>query len=266
MDTVDFIELESHQIVFPSEYTEENLEFVTLQIDESINRISLEYQDVDRAWIGFQMAVKLHDRVFELYSKSNAKTKIAVGAILVGLFASLFSSVVGKLISKAKSELNAWDGFTETSVKATPYLKKYWQAVNLPLQPSDIAWSAAFISYIMGNEIFSPDQSHIGYARKAYQSRLRGDKGKYWAYAPSEISKVRKGDILVKARSGSGATFNDVRVNTGFLPTHGDLVISVANGYAKAIGGNVSNKVSVSNYPLFGNKPSSEVFTVLRKA
>ena len=207
------------------------------------------------------------DKIYQVIKKrvdSASTAELAIAAIIgLGIFIGLFGgSKIQNAINTAKAEYAKWT-FTETNVNAIPLLTKYWASVNLPLQPTSIAWSAAFISYIADN-LLTSDQSHIGYARSAYRDRVNKVKGKYWAYKPSEISKVKKGDILIKRRSGSEASWNDVTSNTGFIPTHGDIVIEVTNAVAKTLGGNVSNSVSVTNYPLYGGKPGSDVFTILR--
>lgn len=194
--------------------------------------------------------------------------QLAMGAILSGLFFAALGFLTSKTsaaIKKAKTELIAWQNMTETDAQATPYLRKYWEAVSLPLQPASTAWSAAFISYVMGN-LIRPKQSHIEYARAAYRDRQNKIRGKYWAYNPQEISKIKKGDILVRSRGDSSATWKDVTNPSGFHETHGDLVVETQKGGVVGLGGNKHNKVATEVYPLYGGKPPSNVFAVLRLA
>ena len=192
---------------------------------------------------------------------------IGVGMFVVSaVLGALFNSDVNAAIKRAYKELDEWEGKTETDSEMSEFLRKYWNAAGLSLQPASIAWSAAFISYAVGSKLLKPSQSHIEYTRAAYKARLNKERGKYWAYQPSELGKVKKGDILVRSRGDSPTHWSDVVGNTGFHQTHGDLVTKVSGNQAFAIGGNKQNSVNEEIYPLVDGRPPSNVFAVLRKS
>lgn len=149
----------------------------------------------------------------------------------------------------AIQELNRWHGLVETDSSARPLLDKYW-AVLGQSQPSNVAWSGAFISYVMrGVRGFVPSGSHLEYARAAY--RNNGRPGLYGAFPPT--ASVDVGDIIIRSRGDIPSSYADVISPTGFKPTHGDIVVSIERGFARVIGGNVDNSVTQKAVPLRNN-------------
>ena len=111
------------------------------------------------------------------------------------------------------------------------------------------------------------------YTWQAYQDRRNNRTLKYHAYQPGEVS-IEAGDIIVKRRSSTNrATWQDV-TSTQYRgrPTHGDIVVAVSADSCNVIGGNVSNSVKMSQYPLLNGKidttsrqnSAHEVFALLK--
>lgn len=70
----------------------------------------------------------------------------------------------------------------------------------------------------------------------------------FLAFAIDEVTP-QEGDIVVKSRNGSGATWNDFISKE----THGDIVIDVSPTDITVIGGNVSDTVKQKTFPLNDN-------------
>jgi len=160
-------------------------------------------------------------------------------------------------MKRAEQEWKRWIGFDESSPDAVPLLTKYWKSVGLPLQPASVPWSAAFISTIAAGYL-KPSPNHLGYARAAWKDRQNGVKGRYWAYKPSEVGPLQKGDIVVKGR-GQPVGWDDIIADTGHKDSHGDIVTETKGGLT-LIGGNVGNSVTKTHVL------ANSVFAVLRKA
>jgi hypothetical protein len=189
-------------------------------------------------------------------------TKVATG---VGVGAGVFSLAVllfpnFKLLSLAKRELGAWNGLTENSPKAQVLLRKYWQATNQEYPGPNVAWSAAFIVYLANKAhpgSLARTASHMLYAGEAKKAK----KG-YVATPPT--TPLRVGDIVVQNREGGTATFDSV--GQGHVDSHGDIVMSVRDGVAQLLGGNVDNRIRLRSFPLSksGALAVPGVITVLR--
>lgn len=191
----------------------------------------------------------------------------ALPLILGGTAAGVLVLLLSKkraAISLALQEKSRWTNLKETDSEARPLLDKYWATLNTRQHPS-VAWSAAFISYVMAQTQpdFPVSGTHIGYARGAY--RNRGKSGLYTALPPS--TPVKAGDIVIKTRDGDVATFDDVKRETGFKKTHGDILVSVRGDTAIGIGGNVGNKVNAVPITLNsdGTLKDRKYFAVLRQ-
>lgn len=171
-----------------------------------------------------------------------------------------------RLIRIAKGEVSKWKTITELSAKATDYLLDYWKAVGFNFSASQMQnssvqsaypWSSAFISWLFykagAKDQFPYASSHAGYFQKAKANRdnknapLRGFRVSEYAPKP--------GDLVVYTRE-NGKGYD----TSGYFASHGELVVETGKNYIKAIGGNVSNKVTISTYKtdengkLSGNK------------
>jgi len=124
-------------------------------------------------------------------------------------------------------------------------------------------WSAAFISYVMrqAEVSFPSSDSHAAYAQS-----LRGNSRGFQVLDPGK-TKVLLGDLVVKNRETSRLTFG-TSVWSG--SSHGDIIVSINNNTAVAIGGNVGDTVGQTNIPLTdgllstGTASAPNYFVILR--
>ncbi|ASS50140.1 MAG: hypothetical protein A3D31_11270 [Candidatus Fluviicola riflensis] len=178
---------------------------------------------------------------------------IVLGGLGVFLYFH-FRTFKKKLIGIAKDEAKRWVTLSERSAKASNILLDYWKSAGFNFSTSQMQnssfqnsypWSSAFISYLFdkagAKDRFPYASSHSGYFQVAKANRdkkgasLRGFR--LDEYIPKE------GDLIVYSRQ-SGKGYD----SSGFFPSHGELIIEKGNGYIKAVGGNVSNKVKISTY------------------
>lgn len=183
---------------------------------------------------------------------------VSSAAVLIGVFGFVlyfrWRSFPRNLVRIAKSELEKWQAISELSAQASDLLIRYWKSVGMSFTPqqmqspsvqSSYPWSSAFISYLFfkagAKDRFPYDAAHSGYFQAAKANRdnpgapLRGFR--ISEYAP------KVGDLVVYSRE-AGKGYD----STGYFPAHGEVVTETGNGFIKAIGGNVSNKVKESRY------------------
>jgi hypothetical protein len=125
----------------------------------------------------------------------------------------------------------------------------YWYAVTrLPIvgnQGELEPWSAAFISWLAKSagltpEDFPPTVLHWDYIERALKVR---DGARFAARDPRAYAP-KVGDLVCISRSNAVAGFAELRRG----PYHCDLVVGVEAGEIDAIGGNVSDAVSLARY------------------
>jgi hypothetical protein len=125
----------------------------------------------------------------------------------------------------------------------------YWYAVTrLPIignQGELEPWSAAFISWLAKSagltpEDFPPTVLHWDYIERALEGRAGG---RFAARDPRAYAP-KVGDLVCISRSNAVAGFAQLRRG----PYHCDLVVGVEAGEINAIGGNVSDAVSLARY------------------
>lgn len=147
--------------------------------------------------------------------------------------------------SIARSQVSRWMGLTEKSPGAEEILKEYWATTGQPYPGPDVAWSGAFINWVISQSdragSLLQSAAHIYYARKAYADR--GVSGRYGAFQPNETT-IEPGDIIVESRPGGNLSFGDIAHGTDFIPTHGDIVTERNGDTLKVVGGNVNDTVS----------------------
>jgi len=136
--------------------------------------------------------------------------------------------------SAVNAEAQFWKGKNERSPEALSRLSLYWGATDLDSQPSNVPWSAAFVSYIIQKSGGSLPGS--GAHWKYVEAAGRGEGG-YGLLKTDMIGSTDQilpnlGDILVKPRSGT----------TGY-ETHGDVVWKIENNVAYLAGGNLGDSV-----------------------
>jgi hypothetical protein len=115
------------------------------------------------------------------------------------------------------------------------------------------AWSAVFISWLMekagAGTQFKKARAHWRYVAAAKANRQNNNtSNRFWAYRYDEV-KPEVGDIVVKSRNGSQATWDSFENKS----THGDIVIEITGSKMKTIGGNVGNSVNVTEVTLSSN-------------
>ncbi len=151
----------------------------------------------------------------------------------------------------ATQEWNRWNkgALKETDPKMRAVLTDYWLTGTGSKRHetnwwSAVPWSAAFISWVMkkagAGTDFKYAASHSVYTAAAKANRLAGNTNMFKAFRITEVAP-RIGDLVCKARAGSGATYDNIRAG---MKTHCDIVTSVTPNQLTTIGGNVSNSVS----------------------
>jgi hypothetical protein len=111
---------------------------------------------------------------------------------------------------------------------------------------SRLAWSAAFISWVMrragAGPLFRYASGHTTYCAAAKRNREAGDlTNPFWLYRVSERAP-EVGDLVCTGRQDSGVTYDNVD-DGQFRASHCDLVVEVSPGRLGVIGGNVNNSV-----------------------
>jgi Uncharacterized protein conserved in bacteria (DUF2272)/Peptidase M15 len=180
-----------------------------------------------------------------------------------------------EIVRIANQEYARWNttgaALVETDVAAAPILQQYYreynndggQEVSAANLRSDLwqngnrrrnirghPWSAVFISWVMraagAGTTFRYTRGHWAYITTAKRNRrLSNAASPFWAYRPTEVAP-QVGDIVCKARSGSGATYDNV--DDGSQPdAHGDIVTEVREGAISVVGGNVNQNVDRRN-------------------
>jgi hypothetical protein len=170
---------------------------------------------------------------------------LGAGTAIINLSNSLpqFSeeegTIVGKsldsLTSVVEKELSLWSGKKETVPEMYATLEKYWSNLGVTdWTPAGVPWSAAFISWVVGqaDSSFPKSAGHYFYSEAAN----KGVGGwTAWSVKNPKI-KAQIGDILVRPRTGAGAS------NTS---SHGDVVYKIQDGKALLAGGNLGNTARI---------------------
>jgi len=135
----------------------------------------------------------------------------------------------------------------EESVKT--YLNSYWEAVGTTLEKKGgcgVAWSAAFISYVVKNSgasEFPYSAMHATYIVKSRDNKNSGGTYPWYGYdALTKEATVDVGDIVCYSNGGGINTkWEDFKSDTH---CHCDVVVSIdEQKKARTIGGNVSQTV-----------------------
>ena len=148
---------------------------------------------------------------------------------------SIPESGVSGIYNIVARELERWAGKKESDASMLDTLRDYWASVGWSWWDgdTDIPWSAAFISYVLGDD-FPGSSAHRKYVEKI----IDGEAPNWRAYSiPKNIDliELRPGDVLVKPRSGN------------YSNSHGAVVMDVTDGVASLAGGNVSNTAKVES-------------------
>jgi hypothetical protein len=167
-------------------------------------------------------------------------------------------------LSNAKEALLAtaakqWDRFKRGAGKETEspfdaFVGEMWQSIGFNLSGDDVAtpWSAACISFIVrsaGYVRFKHGASHSVYIHDAIKSRDANNAERdFWGYRINE-HKPTFGDLVCRKRSSAKITYDFALENANFQ-SHTDIVVAVSSDFIDAVGGNVSNSVSITRYKL----------------
>ena len=185
-------------------------------------------------------------------SISGASKKVDTGD-LSGLE---FTSVPNKKAAQlALDEFKLWKNGTlkEDEKEAYPILKKYWDDLGdwpeSKLDPTETAWSAAFISYVMkkSGDAFFNSAAHATYATKALQNRNKLLKDKKSLSGEQHVLFLKGeaepdiGDVMFYVREGNIQSW--MKSGGGQIKSHTDIFIGGGSG----IGGNLSNSCTKSS-------------------
>jgi hypothetical protein len=164
-----------------------------------------------------------------------------------------------RAVSIAKKEWKGWgeptidingnqisNGGFEADDGYSQRVGKYWrEGTGLKYDGDDreVAWSSAFISYLMKNSgagnKFVYNASHSKYITDSIANRKNGNtKAPFVGYRPSEIAP-KVGDLVCYARQ-SGIDYD----TTGSYKSHCDIVVSTKGNQIEVIGGNVNQAVT----------------------
>ena len=183
-----------------------------------------------------------------------------------------------RIVRFATQELARWNNGTikETDPRLRKTLQDYWKTgagvdysedqLGDPAFQNDHPWSAAFISWVMktagAGNAFKYSSSHAVYTRAAKDNRIANNENPVKAYRITELAP-QVGDLICKSRSGSGATYDNIRPG---MKTHCDIVTEVRPRSIKTVGGNVNNSVAQKTLRTDANGTMAEpdYFAVIR--
>lgn len=183
-------------------------------------------------------------------------TIIGISALIILLRKML---VKYKAVSIAKREWAGWGkptigkdgkqinkGGFEASKGFSERVGEYWRVgtgQSFDGKDRDIAWSSAFISYLMkkagagDNFVYSP--SHSKYITDSIANRKQGKINEpFVGYKTSEVAP-QVGDLVCYTRQ-SGVNYD----TTGAYLSHCDLVVEKKSNEIEVIGGNVNQSVT----------------------
>ncbi len=167
-----------------------------------------------------------------------------------------FTSVPNEKAAQfAKDEFKLWKNGTlkESEKEAYPILKKYWDDLGgWPegrWKPTETAWSAAFISYVMkkSGDDFYNSAAHSTYATKALQNRNKLVKDKTSLSGEQHVLFLKGeaepaiGDVMFYVREGDIKSW--MKGGGGQIKSHTDIFIGGGSG----IGGNLSDSCTKSS-------------------
>jgi|7_EtaG_2_1085326.scaffolds.fasta_scaffold32420_2 hypothetical protein len=170
-----------------------------------------------------------------------------------------------KAVRLAKKEYKSWGGEKET--ERIQDLQKYWRNIgwsDASWTSDGTAWSSAFISYIMkeagAKDNFKYSSSHSTYIRDAIKNRKENNRNPFKAYLLNE-RKAKVGDLVCRARQ-SNVGYD----TTSSYKSHCDIITKIKGNTAYAIGGNVSNSVSITEIPLVKGfiQQGNQRFTIIK--
>lgn len=204
-------------------------------------------------------------------------TTIVNGSTLKGFVSAAFlrqpvSTAKEALISAAVKEWLRFDRgdkleFEDPQYK---YVGEYWSKIGLNLdgKDRDQPWSAAFISFVArtaGYNDFKFAPAHSTYVYDAVNKRKSNvNSAPFWGFKITEY-KPQLGDLVCRWRENPITSIDSLP--SGGFKSHCDIVVEIRDSEVRTLGGNVSNSVSITAYPLNSGgflRPDKNVYGVLR--
>ncbi len=141
-------------------------------------------------------------------------------------------------------------------------------------RPDAEPWSAAFISFVIKNagatdDQFPKSQNHAKYILAGLANRLKNRLDAPIVYFDRNEVTPQIGDLVGFSRDGGVKNRADIEqfLPDKFFASHTDLVIEASGSTIKAIGGNVSQTIKITNIKADAAgkiDPSAQHFFVLR--
>jgi hypothetical protein len=156
------------------------------------------------------------------------------------------------------------------------YVGEYWSKIGLNYDGrsrdennQNIAWSAAFISFVAraaGYKDFKFASAHSTYIHDAVKKRRSNTtSAPFWGFNVNE-HKPQLGDLVCRWRGNNAISSMDSLPSGGFK-SHCDIVVEIRDTEVRTLGGNVSNSVSITTYPLNSSgflRATRKVFGILK--
>jgi hypothetical protein len=184
-----------------------------------------------------------------------------------------------KLVQRAVAEHAEYQGLLENQGELKSRINVYWTFLHEPGRDGadGIAWSAAFISYMVhlagAGDLFPYSGQHSVYFYRTINDRLGHRARPFLGHRVGEV-EIRPGDILGMNRTLAPAIDYDWASHHADYKSHADIVVDVDGaGVIHTIGGNVGREpgeIGTKTFSVTGGglandaKPAQKVFVVLR--
>lgn len=187
------------------------------------------------------------------------------GFVHASLLRAPLDARLDALVEAAGAEYRRFEfgALHETHPTARERIRSYWLSFANQAQPVSEPWSAAFISFVIGqaqlDQSFRFSGRHTDYLSDSKRARLAGDASRaYWAVRLEE-AELRIGDLVGAYRTGRdcGSAVRTYDSLPGDFCSHCDLVVAIRGGKAITLGGNLSNTVRANEVPLTGDGQAS---------
>ena len=190
-------------------------------------------------------------------------------------------SILPKAVHAALTEMEVFarkNGavLVETKQPLSSRVLEYFKLVGRPdiIDPTAEPWSAAFISFVMKTAGASPTQfpispSHSLYILFALANRVANRMNASMVYFDRNERAPEVGDLIGFSRTAEVRNRADMErfLPSRFFASHTNLVVDVAPGRIKAIGGNLSQSTRIVNVKTNAEgriDPSDQHFFVLQ--
>ncbi|MBY5539309.1 DUF2272 domain-containing protein [Rhizobium leguminosarum] len=195
--------------------------------------------------------------------KANLDGSQKTGFVLVKFLREPVSENREKLIASVNKQFMRFERGLgkEHAEPFSGFVGEMWRAIgnnNLDGTDRDVPWSAAAISFMVRKagdayQEFKFAAAHSKYIHHAIKARRAGDtSAPFWGFRLNEV-RPEIGDIIARDNPEFGPVVNyDVAAALDSYRSHTDIIVQIdsANNRMLAIGGNVSNSVSATEYKL----------------